>query len=67
MGTNPGMNDRDERPADDDEDDTAEDQGLINPGSDEVDVGRDDDPTAGGSDIGGRAGEPDDDDEEPQR
>jgi hypothetical protein len=46
-----------------------EDAGLDNPGSDAVDVGRDDrdvlrfnendfDPTAGGSDIGGRAGEP---------
>jgi hypothetical protein len=36
------MNDRDERPADGLEED-AEDQGLVNPGSDQVDIGRDDD------------------------
>jgi hypothetical protein len=58
------MNDRDERRTD-----VLEDAGLDNPGSDAVDLGRDDravlrlnendvDPTAGGSDIGGRAGEP---------
>jgi hypothetical protein len=45
-----------------------EDGGLDNPGADEVDIGRDDrelrlnendaDSTAGGSDIGGRAGDP---------
>jgi hypothetical protein len=54
------MNDGDE-PTDVD----ADEQGLVNPASDQVDIGRDDDPTAGASDIGGRAGDPDDDDEEP--
>jgi hypothetical protein len=54
------MNDGDE-PDDVLADADTDEQGLINPGSDQVDVGRDDDPTAGASDIGGRAGDPDDD------
>ena len=56
------MNDRDERAIETLADADADEQGLDNPGSDQVDFGRDDDPTAGGSDIGGRAGEQDDDD-----
>jgi hypothetical protein len=39
----------------------ADEQGLVNPASDQVDFGRDDDPSAGASDIGGRAGDQDDD------
>jgi hypothetical protein len=57
------MNDRDERAAEVLADEDADEQGLDNPGSDQVDIGRDDDPTAGGSDIGGRAGEQDEDDD----
>jgi len=60
------MNDRDERATDVLED--ADEQGADNPASDELDIGRDDDPTAGASDIGGRAGSEDDDaDAEPGR
>jgi hypothetical protein len=60
------MDDRDEPALEALADADADEQGLDNPASDQVDFGRDDDPTAGGSDIGGRAGEPDDDPEPPR-
>jgi len=49
-----------ELPGDELEDQDQDDQGRENPASAQVDFGRDDDPTAGASDIGGRAGEGDD-------
>ena len=53
--------DRDERPAEELADEDADAQGLDDPESDGLGFERDDDPTAGASDIGGRAGEPDED------
>ena len=55
--------DRDERAAEELADEDADAQGLDDPESDGLASQRDDDPTAGASDIGGRAGEPDEDDD----